>query len=130
MASYKHFLDEILRLELIDQVPPIQYTIRLLIPPGSKLLDLPEARDRILALDEPLLSYRWENPDPRIDRLQKDLESLVMDFDNPSEHKREFFRTVWDRTHELDSSSTNSGDLFHGLPRSQRGPYLTEPWYC
>jgi hypothetical protein len=130
LASYRQFLNEIVRLELVDHVPPIQYTIRLLIPPGSKLLDLAEMQDQILELEESKFSYKWVNPDPRVDQLQKDLEKIVMDFQKPSERKNALFKAIYDRVHTVDPNRPYSGNLLRGLPKSQRGPYLTEPWYC
>jgi radical SAM superfamily enzyme YgiQ (UPF0313 family) len=38
LESYCEFLAEIARLDLVDHVAPAQYGIRLLIPPGSRLL--------------------------------------------------------------------------------------------
>ena len=44
LESYCDLLDTIQQLELIDHVAPIQLTIRLLIPQGSRLLELDEVR--------------------------------------------------------------------------------------
>jgi hypothetical protein len=44
--------------------------IRLLLPPGSRLLELQEIRDRVGPLDKAALVYPWSSPDPRVDELQ------------------------------------------------------------
>jgi hypothetical protein len=44
---------------------------------GSRLLELPEARAAVGRFDEDALSYRWVHPDPRVDRLQRELEAVV-----------------------------------------------------
>jgi hypothetical protein len=54
---------------LIDHVDPVQYTIRLLVPPGSALLDRTAIRPFLAPLDQASFSYRWTHPDPRMDRL-------------------------------------------------------------
>jgi hypothetical protein len=59
---------------LVEHVSPVQLTIRLLVPAGSRLLELPEARAAVGEFDEDALSYRWVHPDPRVDRLQRELE--------------------------------------------------------
>jgi radical SAM superfamily enzyme YgiQ (UPF0313 family) len=45
------------RLE--EEVDPVQLTIRLLLPPGSLLLEHPEMKPHLGPLDERGLSYRW-----------------------------------------------------------------------
>ena len=56
------FIDE---CDLEDEVDPIQLALRLLIPPGSLLLDREELRPFLGELDEAALTYRWRHPDPR-----------------------------------------------------------------
>ena len=46
MEGYCELLQEIERLGLVEHVAPIQLAIRLLVTEGSRLLELPEVRDR------------------------------------------------------------------------------------
>ena len=130
LAGYREFLAELVRLALVDQVSPIQCAIRLLIPPGSKLLDLPQVRQLIGPLDEAKLSYIWRNPDPRVDALQADLEYLVQSCAGQNIPRREVFRRIWQRAfQEVGDAAGNIP--FPDLPPASRFiPYLTEPWYC
>jgi radical SAM superfamily enzyme YgiQ (UPF0313 family) len=130
LAGYRAFLTELVRLELVDQVSPIQLAIRLLIPPGSKLLELPETQRLVEGLDEAKLSYIWRNPDPRVDALQRDWESLVQRCTSQGLPRREAFRRVWARAYEgVDDSAGKMP--FPELPEvTGFVPYLTEPWYC
>jgi hypothetical protein len=123
-------LAELVRLELVDWVSPIQLAIRLLVPPGSKLLELPEAQSLIEGLDETKLSYIWHNPDPRVDALQRDLEILVQRCTSQGLSRREAFRRVWERSHG--GVGDSAGKIpFPELPQvTGFVPYLTEPWYC
>ena len=130
LAGYRHFLQELVRLELIDQVSPIQCAIRLLIPPGSKLLDLPETCAAIGDLDEAKLSYTWRNPDPRIDALQADLERLVQRCAGQKVPRRETFRRIWDRAFAAVGDAAGQVPFPNLPPSSRFVPYLTEPWYC
>jgi len=70
LAGYIALLERLLELDLVESVPPIQLAIRLLIPRGSLLLELPDLQAHIGAFDPKLLGFPWKNPDARVDRLQ------------------------------------------------------------
>jgi len=117
-------------LELVDQISPIQCAIRLLIPPGSRLLELPEVQNVVGQLDEAKLSYAWHNPDPRVDALQADLEYLVQSCAAQNVPRREVFRRVWTRAHQEIGDAAGQAPFPNLPPTSRFVPYLTEPWYC
>src|SRR5262249_22474980 len=75
--DYLEVLEFIQEHGLIDHVDPVQYSIRLLVPPGSYLLDRPAMKRYLGPLDQASFSYRWTHPDPRMDRLQKEVSALV-----------------------------------------------------
>ena len=54
---------------LVDNVAPIQLALRLLIPNGSRLIELEDVRSVVTGFDEPALLHRWKHPDPRLDVL-------------------------------------------------------------
>src|SRR5262249_60277856 len=58
LADYCDLLDTIERLDLIDHVAPIQLSIRLLVPEGSKVLELHSLRQLIISFDRATLPYR------------------------------------------------------------------------
>src|SRR5256885_10813780 len=62
---------------MVDHIDPVQFTIRLLIPPGSLLLSRPGIRPFLGRLDPAGFTYRWTHPDPRMDVLQRELSTLV-----------------------------------------------------
>ena len=130
LADYRHFLQELVRLKLVDQVSPIQSAIRLLIPPGSHLLALPEVKNAIGPLDEAKLSYTWRNPDPRVDQLQRDLEYMVQSCAAQNVPRREVFRRIWSRAFESVGDAAGNVPFPDLPPWSRFVPYLTEPWYC
>ena len=129
LAGYEDLLLTLSELELIEHVAPIQLAIRLLIPAGSRLLDLPEIRELIGPYDEEALCYPWVHPDPRVDSLQRDLEALLQDASSEGD-RRGLFEEVWRRLQR----AMNRAVL--PLPAGPKGPdraaipYLTEPWYC
>jgi radical SAM superfamily enzyme YgiQ (UPF0313 family) len=77
LDDYLEVLDFVAAHDLVGQVDPVQYTIRLLVPPGSALLAEPETRDWLGPLDEAAFTYRWAHPDPRMDRLHAAVSALV-----------------------------------------------------
>lgn len=91
LESYLDLLSLIRELDLVDNVSPIQYAIRLLIPAGSKLLELPDVQSRVGAFDEAALCYRWSHPDPRMDQLYHDVLEVVQ---NDSINRRVVFERV------------------------------------
>src|SRR3989475_7663201 len=77
LERYCDLLDTIADLDLVGHVAPIQLAIRLLIPAGSRLLELDEMRRHVGAFDPTTLTYRWAHPDPRVDALHVDVAALV-----------------------------------------------------
>jgi len=118
--AYLDLLRAIRDLDLIESVPPIQLAIRLLIPAGSKLLELEELHAG--AFDPAALSYRWQHPDPEMDRMCSDLQKLVGMGDRLGASRPRIFGTIWERAFgEPADFETGTGA---SLPR------LTEAWYC
>ena len=125
LERYCDLLDTIADLDLVGHVAPIQLAIRLLIPEGSRLLELDEMRRHVGAFDPTTLTYRWAHPDPRVDALHADVSALVaarLDAD-----RQTLFGAINSLAHER-----------AGIPRPASKPardratvpYLNEPWYC
>ena len=62
--QYRELLAVLMDLDLVDHVAPVQLALRLLIPSGSRLLELAEIQAVIREFDEPALLYRWRHSDP------------------------------------------------------------------
>ena len=123
-AGYRELLELIVDLELVNQVAPIQLAIRLLIPAGSRLLELAEIREIVGPFDANALVYPWHHPDPEMDRLCADLQKLIRAEDRRKASRAEVFRRIWQRA--ADRPLPEEFDL---MPRATV-PYLNEPWYC
>ena len=122
-AGYLHFLRSLVDLDLATQIAPIQLAIRLLIPEGSLLLELPEVRAIIGEFDPNALTYPWRNPDPSLDALCASIQSLIKREEKRRTPRSTLFRQIWDLA--------QAGDFpDHPLPDRTTIPYLTEPWYC
>ena len=127
LDGYCDLLDTIAGLISSSHVAPIQLAIRLLIPEGSRLLELDEVRRLVGPFDPATLTYRWAHPDPRVDRLQQDLSAIVgvkLTADRLS-----VFDEVSALAYERRAGSRRGREDSPGR-RSPAVPYLNEPWYC
>lgn len=130
LAGYVELLAAIADLDLVEHVSPVQLAIRLLVPAGSRLLELPEARAAIGKFDEAALSYRWVHADRRVDELQRELEAMIAPAVTAKQDRRAIFRRAWELAHDaMGVSAPRLPDVPPGRPRVTI-PYLTEPWYC
>jgi hypothetical protein len=77
IEGYGELLDALRELDLIEHVPSIQLAIRLLIPDGSRLLELDDIRALVGPFDAESLVYPWRHPDPRVDALHDQITRIV-----------------------------------------------------
>lgn len=130
LETYEDLLATIADLDLVEHVSPVQLAIRLLVPRGSRLLELPEARKAMAEFNEPALSDIWRHPDPRVDDLQRRLEAEVARAVTAKHDRRTIFGRAWEMLHDVVGLTMRRlPDTPPGRPRVTI-PYLTEPWYC
>jgi radical SAM superfamily enzyme YgiQ (UPF0313 family) len=118
--------DFVIANEMVGNVDPIQYTIRLLVPKGSLLLDRPEIAPYLGDYDRERLTYVWHAGDPQLDLLHGELAKIVeadvaAELDSVSTF-RNLYRAVAD-------AAGRSADLA-GLGDVEPRPRLTEAWFC
>jgi radical SAM superfamily enzyme YgiQ (UPF0313 family) len=133
LASYCDLLDTIEALNLVDHVAPIQLAIRLLVPRGSRLLELSDMRAHLGPFDAETLTFQWAHPDPRVDALQREVMGLVGT--RLTADRRQVFDEV--RALARERAGVTSARLLleraaDTRPARARAtvPYLNEPWYC
>lgn len=122
--GYRELLRLLVELDLVDAVAPIQLALRLLIPQGSRLLELEEVRRLVGPFQEATLSYPWRHPDAGVDELNFRLLRLVAESERRGMPRRETFQAIW-----REACDQPLPDNFHLVSRAAI-PYLTEPWYC
>lgn len=120
--GYRELLELLVDLDLVENVSPIQLAIRLLIPAGSLLLELPEIREIVGPFDAAALSYRWRHGDPAVDELCTEVQGLIQREERHKAGRAEIFAKIWELAHERTPD-------FHLASRATI-PYLNEPWYC
>jgi hypothetical protein len=127
LEIYLELLRHIVDLQLIEAVAPVQLAIRLLIPTGSCVLDIDNLDGMIGEFDAGILGHPWANPDPRVDRLQQEIEAWAMQAEADGLSRPETFRRIWTMSHEIAGRPVPELDLEHsGKPV----PRLSENWYC
>jgi radical SAM superfamily enzyme YgiQ (UPF0313 family) len=126
LEGYIALLERLVELQLVESVPPVQLTIRLLVPEGSWLLKLPDFKEKLLAFDAALLGYPWIHPDPQVDYLQQNLQAEVARCEQEGVPRREVFAAIWRTAHETAARPAPKLARNLGAPI----PRLSEPWYC
>lgn len=133
-TDYLELLDFVEEHDLIEHVDPVQYTIRLLVPPGSALLDEEDAASWVGPLDEANFSYRWSHPDPRMDQLHHEVSALVERATSAQHDHATTFSAVRALTRDLlgQPALARVGAPSRGGVRvaNKPVPHLSEPWFC
>jgi len=132
LAGYLELLDVLASNDLVENVAPIQLGIRLLIPAGSRLLELPEVRALVEPFDEAALVYPWQHADPRVDALCDEVQALVRSTDKLKWPRAKTFAGICDATREAAGISRDPEHVWQPPILASRAtiPYLNEPWYC
>jgi radical SAM superfamily enzyme YgiQ (UPF0313 family) len=126
LEGYLDLLRVLAAEELVENVAPIQLGIRLLIPEGSRLLELEEVRRGVGVFDAESLVYPWKNADTRVDLLSEAVQGIAAEADRKKESRAAAFARIWETAHLAAGVRTPAVHLTEG-----RGvPFLSEPWYC
>lgn len=122
-------VDFVIAHDLVGNVDPVQYTIRLLLPEGSLLLDQPSMTPHLGTYDPIRLGWTWSHPDPAIDVLQQELATLVEERVDQSADLtfEEIDGQIRDQaTAAPPRRSRGTASMGQPGPRA----HLTEPWFC
>ncbi len=127
LDDYLHMLDWIRAHDLIQNVAAVQLSIRLLVPPGSALLDHPDGPGWVGPLDEEGFSYRWKHADPGMDLLQKQVATCVEQKSHQS--PLEQFEVVEAKAYAMAGRKPPRRTAVVSEP-VVAPPRLTEDWFC
>ena len=126
-ASVSGLLDFVVAHDLVDNVDPVQYSIRLLVPEGSLMLELADMRAAVRGYNAQRLSWEWEAFDRAADQLQREIAALV------ERRAGEPAKAVFPEVRALVSAATGEPavpvELVSRGPAAAR-PRLSEPWFC
>jgi radical SAM superfamily enzyme YgiQ (UPF0313 family) len=123
-------LDFVAAHDMVANVDPVQYTIRLLVPEGSLLLALPELREHLGPYEPERLSYPWQSEDPAADLLQGRLNALVQQSAAADEPAGVTFARIRAAVREAAGEPALATPEIIVMGSSEGRPRLTEPWFC
>ncbi len=128
LDGYLDLLRVIAEQGVIENVAPIQLGIRLLIPEGSRMLELEEVRRLVGLFDPESLAFPWKNADPRLDALSETVQEIAAAAERQKESRSATFERIWNAAHAAAGMPAAKVSL---PAHSQAGvPFLSEPWYC
>ncbi len=130
LESYITLLNFFEDRRLIEQIDPVHFSIRLLIPPGSALLASPDSKLWLRELDAAAFTYKWQHPDPRLDALHQKVASLTEEAELAKFNTIETFFHIKALTLSIIGKDLHIPEAVehYGTPRVL--PHLTESWFC
>ncbi len=128
LDDYRDLLDFVETHGLVDAIDPVQFSIRLLVPPGSLLLESAALRPYLGDLVEDQFHHAWTHPDPRMEALHREVSAAVARAADASEDAALTFQ----RVRELADRAVGVTPRALAAParNRKRPPRLTEPWFC
>lgn len=131
-------VDFVAALDLVPNVDPVQFTIRLLVPEGSLLEPVLAGEERLGPYDAERLTWTWASADPAVDGLQTRLAAIVEGAQTAGEEIGRIYGRVRAAVHAAAGPGTSrrspTGDelavAVGGCDTGERRPRLTEPWFC
>lgn len=129
LDDYLEILEFVDTHRLVYHVDLVQYAVRLLIPPGSYLLNRSETKELDLSLDHTAFSYVWSHTDARMDELHKTVNTLVQNDARSDVDALDTFYRIW----ELAADMQSSGHTPLSRIKKQKhlpAPRITEAWFC
>ena len=127
--NYLDLFEQLQRLDLMEAVAPIQMAIRLLIPQGSRLLELDELRPQLGPFDVKALVYPWKNENLALDGLCDEVQEIVAASEKKNSNRATTLDEMW-RAAIRAAGRTLPESSMSVLASGATVPYLNEPWYC
>ena len=125
LAGYLDLLETLEERGWLGRIDPVQFSLRLLVPPGSLLVGDPDLP--LEGIDEAALTWRWKHPDPRMDALQSRVAAVV---DAGATRGDDPAATVAE-VKALALAAAGRSHSHVARPFSTAGsPRLTENWFC
>jgi hypothetical protein len=128
-------VDLVSSCDLVGNVDPVQYAIRLLVPPGSLLLASGALDGLVGPYDNEHLGWTWHSADPRLDLLAQRLSRIAERAGTESWPAAQAYEVVRAETFRALGASAaehppkSEAWLRSAIPEDER-PRLTEAWFC
>lgn len=128
IEDYLELIDFIDEQRIVDCVEPVHLSIRLLVPPGSSLLDEPDVDEWAGELDEAGYTYTWTHPDPRMDALQAQVAKVAETANSEQWDAYETYNAIRMLAYQAAGRVPPSNAARRGSRAIP--PRLTESWFC
>ena len=151
LDDYLFMLRWIRQQGLIPHVPAVQLSIRMLVPPGSALLEDDDPSAWRGSLDAAHFTYRWLHPDPRMDALQQQV-ARIAEVAGQAQANGSSAKSAQSAAHATPAQEIENANPFEVFRRIEREAYqmagqsaptwpipsthvpqpprLTEHWFC
>jgi len=129
MESCLDLFQQLHRLDLVEALAPIQLAVRLLIPAGSKLLELDEMRRLVGPFDAKALVHPWKNSNPAVEALCEELQEIAAASEQLKRSRTATFERMW-RAAKLAAHQVAEEKSTSARPSRATVPFLNEPWFC
>ncbi len=117
--------------DLIGNVDPVHYSIRLLVPSDSLLVNEPAMAPYLGDYIPTQLGYEWAPEDPRTEVLQRRLAEIVEQAACAGRPITETFLRVREAVHRAAGREVGGAVIDPGtVERALARPRLTEAWFC
>ena len=130
LDGYLELLEVLRDEDLVANVAPIQLAIRLLIPAGSRLLELDEVRRIAGPFDAGALTHPWKHADARVDALCEEAQRIAAASEKLKRPREAVFEKIWRAAREAAGRAEEAPRVPLDLAARAAIPYLNEPWYC
>ncbi len=120
-------LDFIERNGLVHYVQPVQYALKLLLPPGSPLIETVRVDGLLGDLNEAELTYGWASRDAEVAALQQELSRVIEAAPDAEDHGAVFAAVK--RVAVFAATGVDAPATVTEQPRAP-APGLTEAWFC
>jgi radical SAM superfamily enzyme YgiQ (UPF0313 family) len=127
--DYIDMLEFVEENDLIDHVDAVQYSIRLLVPPGSLLLSHEDAHTWVEPLNQESFTYHWRHKDAGMDDLHTKVSRAVEAAVMRNEDAMETFYRIREMAYQSKGSAPPAR-VEEISPLRLRPPRLTEAWFC
>jgi radical SAM superfamily enzyme YgiQ (UPF0313 family) len=121
-ASFAELMDVIDAEGMVANIDPVQYSIRLLLPEGSLLLDDDSVAACVDGFDAELPAWRWRHPDASMDALQREVAGAAERASRTGADIADTFRLIRDLV------TPGAGAVM--VHAAGPAPRLTEDWFC
>ncbi len=130
LDSYSALLNFFEQHHFIEHIDPVHLSIRLLVPPGSALLDRPDTGAWLGELDPSAYTYRWQHPDPQMDALHQQVAVVVEQAATCEADTIDTFFRIKALTHAVRGQDFSVEQAMQEYGQRKILPHLSESWFC